>query len=66
MTSYEGYEISTDSITNANTLFRFVAEYDLTAEQVFYLFVDWHGTQLCTAEFMENTFRIEFDLTADE
>lgn len=63
--SYAGYAIETDTIPNANELYRFIEDYELSAEEVFNLFVNWHGTQLCTEEFLENTFRVEYDLDED-
>lgn len=63
--SYEGYEISYDTIANRDTLYDFIQDYELTGIDVCKLFTYWHGTQLCTADFMDNIFRVEYGMDAD-
>lgn len=46
--------ISTDSIQNSDLLFEIILDNNLSGEQVFNLFVKWHGCQLCSKNFMEN------------
>lgn len=47
-------EISWDTITNMNTLYEIIDEYELTGREVADLFTCWHGAQLCDERFMEN------------
>lgn len=63
--SYEGYKITYDAIANRDTLYDFIQDYELTGEEVCKLFTYWHGAQLCTAEFMDNTLRVEYGLESD-
>ena len=62
---YEGYEVTDNTITNGAELYKFILEINMSGEDVFNLFIDWHGTQLCTADFLENTFRVEYGMDAD-
>ena len=52
-------KITSDSQENMLLLSEIIEEYGLTGEQVLNLFTNWHGTQLCTKEFLENTMECE-------
>ena len=51
--------ITKDTYQNMILLSEIIEEYNLTGEQVLNLFTNWHGTQLCTKEFLENTMECE-------
>ena len=63
--TYEGYEITNNTFTNCYTMLNFIKDLELTGTDVFNLFIEWHGAQLCTSEFLDNTFRVEYDMEAD-
>ena len=48
------YKITSDTIENANSLYDIISERNMSGEEVFNLFVDWHGTHLVTKAMCEN------------
>jgi len=48
------YKIVNDTIENANNLYEIITEREMSGEEVFNLFVDWHGKQLVTRQMCEN------------
>ena len=52
-------KITNDSQENMLLLSEIIEEYGLTGEQVLDIFTNWHGTQLCTQEFLENIMKCE-------
>lgn len=48
------YKITNDTIENANALYEIISDRNMSGEEVFNLFTDWHGMQLVTKEMCEN------------
>jgi hypothetical protein len=48
------YKITNDTNKNANNLLEIIQERNMSGEEVFSLFTEWHGTQLVTKEMCEN------------
>ncbi len=48
------YKITNDTSENANNLLEIIEEREMSGEEVFNLFTDWHGTGLVTREMCEN------------
>ena len=60
-------KITTDTINNSEVLFELIQEENLTGEDVYRMFVNWHGAQLCTKDFMEDLRDCEgYNLPEDE
>ena len=66
MRSYEGHEVTWSTHDNYNTLLEIVDTYDLSAEFILQVFVGWHGTQVCTPEFMDHLLGTELELDSEE
>ena len=47
-------KITYDDNANSELLLSLINEENLSGEEVFNMFTDWHGTSLCTKDFMEN------------
>lgn len=52
-------KLTNDSYENMLLLSEIIEEYELTGEQVLDIFTNWHGTQICTQEFLENIVECE-------
>lgn len=52
-------KINFDTSNNARILYDYIMENDLSGEEVFNMFINWHGNQLCTPAFMENLRDVE-------
>ena len=48
------YKITNDSYENANALLEIINDRNMSGEEVFGIFTDWHGTCLVTKEMCEN------------
>ena len=48
------YKIVNDTIENANNLYEIIVERGMSGEEVFNLFVNWHGMCLVTRQMCEN------------
>lgn len=48
------YKITNDTSENANNLYEIIQKNNMSGEEVFNLFTEWHGTQLVTKEMCEN------------
>lgn len=46
--------ITNDTITNSEILLDLIESGNISGADVFNMFTDWHGTSLCTKDFMEN------------
>lgn len=49
-----GYKITNDTWKNASNLLEIIMKENISGEEVFRLFTDWHGTCLVTKEMCEN------------
>lgn len=49
-----GYKITNDCSQNADNLLEIIANRNMSGEEVFELFTDWHGTCLITRAMCEN------------
>lgn len=66
MRAYEGHEVTWSTHDNYDTLLEIVDTYDLSAEFILRVFVGWHGTQVCTPEFMDHLLGTELELESEE
>ena len=48
------YKITSDTIENGKILYEIIMDRNMSGEEVFNLFVDWHGYQLVTKAMCEN------------
>lgn len=47
-------KITNDNIVNAEIMLDVIERENWSGEEVFQAFTDWHGTCLCTRDFLEN------------
>lgn len=48
------YKITSNTAENANNLYEIIQERNMSGEEVFNIFTDWHGSYLVTREMCEN------------
>ena len=48
------YKIVTDTIENGKSLYEIIVDRNMSGEEVFNMFTDWHGMQLITKAMCEN------------